>query len=67
MKKTRVMIRFNGATIEYYFERTLEDFMPIWNNQIAGQGYFTGVDRDGILVSINPACCPIVEITEIDW
>ena len=67
MKRTQVKIRFNGATIDYYFEKSLEDFMPIWNNQMAGQGYFTGVDAEGIFVNINPTCCPIVEITEIDW
>lgn len=66
MKRTQVKIRFNGATINYSFEKTIEAFMPVWNNQLAGQGYFTGVDADGLFVTINPACCPAVEIAEIN-
>lgn len=64
--KTQVFVFFNGLTRTYKFDIPLESFLQHWENHMAGQGYFTGIDINGSIVNINPSDCPIVEIAEME-
>lgn len=62
--KTEVQIFFNGAVMDYTFDIPIGEFIRQWENQIGGQGYFTGIDNKGRYLNISPTQCPVVEITE---
>lgn len=62
--KTNVQIFFNGAVMDYTFDVSKEEFIEHWENHMAGQGYFTGIDNKGRHVNISPTQCPVIEITE---
>ncbi|RST57644.1 hypothetical protein D5F11_021530 [Siminovitchia terrae] len=61
-----VHVMFNGASMYYEFENDIEGFMKRWNNHMPAVGFFTGEDKDGKKVIINPSNCGTIEIREIN-
>lgn len=65
MKKTEVIVRIGNETYYYCFPLNKEVFLRRWDKQLAGAGYFAGIDDSGNEIVINPSQCGIVEITEV--
>lgn len=66
MNQTVVYIMLANADARYVFPENKELFLKIWDNNIVGCGFFTGVDVNGDTIIISPNQCSTIKIAEND-
>lgn len=66
MEETVVYVMLANADARYIFPMKKERFLEIWSDNIIGFGFFTGVDKNGDTVIINPNQCSTIKIAEND-